>query len=260
MDDKDMFPACLQPLFLNGKSDMAPFFLQSALQYFDCFRTVSDRKTKDWVDEYLKKVENPVYYHDEPWLTLVSLFGLLNKNNNVSDSERVEAINTLFCDIYRKKAGTSVPDNSPHFESLTGGYVEVYLPENLVFRQYLREKVFKKIPFHHYKDRCDVLKEKLCRDSSSLEGNTNLDALISGYRAGGKRVHIFCEVKFLSDISKDIQYLTARNQIIRNIDAAIFLMTEGGKKTRGARRFLVRASHSRNLQNRKVWRAGAIAN
>lgn len=233
MDDKDTFPACLQPLFLNGKNDMAPFFSQSSLQYLDCFRSVSDRKTNDWVDEYLKKVDSPVYYHDEPWLTLVSLFGLLNKNNNVSDSRRVEAINALLGDVYLRKAGTSVLDNSPHFESVTGGYVEVYLPENLVFRKYLREKVFGNIPFHHYADRRTVLTDKLGRDSASLEGNTNLDALISGFRAGGNCVHIFCEVKFLSDISKDIQYLTARNQIVRNIDAAIFLLTEGGENLAG---------------------------
>ena len=63
-----------------------------------------------------------------------------------------------------------------------------------------------------------------------------MDTLISG-KTDGRNIHLFIEAKFLSDISKDITYVPVRNQIARNIDCAIDLMTAGGADLRGLEDF-----------------------
>jgi hypothetical protein len=59
--------------------------------------------------------------------------------------------------------------------------------------------------------------------------STGLGLLIRGKDAADQPIHIFIEAKFLSDISHDVIYIPVRNQIARNIDCAIELMTNGGK-------------------------------
>jgi hypothetical protein len=107
--------------------------------------------------------------------------------------------------------------------------MEVYLPENLKYRKYVQKTIFKDGPYHLYRDRKQKLKEKLEREKASFEGNTNLDGLISG-KSDGRDIHVFIEAKFLSDISKDIKYVSVRNQIARNIDCAMWLMTKREEK------------------------------
>jgi hypothetical protein len=133
--------------------------------------------------------------------------------------------------------GKGAKASAPRFSKLLGAQVEVCLRENLVFRDYLKRSTFKNGAYHPYADRRQTLAHKLSRESPSLEGNTMLDALISGEDYAGRRMYIFIEAKFLSDISKDISYLPVRNQLARNIDCALDLMTEGGSNLDGLNDF-----------------------
>lgn len=214
-------------------------------RYFDSKRAGllgqvgSKRNVEGWITEYSNKSSSKSFVHDEPWLTLVALYGLLGDQSDLTDSCRESAV----ADVLRK----AFPRDGagPDLKQLTGANVEVYLPELIRYRTYLAEGVFEgeRGPYHPYHDRKKALTAKLAniapRSSgkperkSSFEGNTNLDALISGIGHDDRPKQVFIEAKFLSDISKDITYVTVRNQIARNIDAALSLMTNDGANLEG---------------------------
>ena len=114
----------------------------------------------------------------------------------------------------------------PTFETVSDVTVEVILPEIRSYSEYLKSTFLKEGAYHPYPDRKSIIEEKLNKEKMSLEGNTNLDALISGSDVDGKDKFIFIEAKYLADVSKDTTYNTVRDQIIRNIDAAIYFMRE----------------------------------
>jgi hypothetical protein len=183
---------------------------------------------------------------------LFSLYGLFGDQNNIdNDKDRTTIINQLFSQVY----GKGKP--SPQFEKLSGAHIEIFLPEILKYRKYLYKTFFENDVFHLYPDikekikrkkedseeKLNIKQKKLKWDNNfdpkkmkSLEGNTNLDALITG-EAKKRNIYIFIEAKFLSDISKDIEYVPVRNQIARNIDAAIDITTEGGENLEGLQDF-----------------------
>ena len=198
------------------------------------FSSCAPRKTKDWIAEYQQVASCPAFYHHEPWLTLLAVYGLLGDQTDLENPERLAVFNELMNRVYVGKGAWA---EAPHFSKVFGAQVEVCLRENLVFRSYLKSATFKNGAYHPYSDRCQTLTEKLSRECASLEGNTMLDALISGQDGSGRRLHIFIEAKFLSDISKDISYLPVRNQLARNIDCAIDLMTNGGSNLDGLHDF-----------------------
>lgn len=75
---------------------------------------------------------------------------------------------------------------------------------------------------HLYPDRDKILNNKLVKKSASIEGNTNLDAMIKFKEKGCERTKfLFIEAKYLSDIDTKTTYNAFRNQIIRNLDAMI---------------------------------------
>jgi hypothetical protein len=145
------------------------------------------------------------------------------------DKARCAAVNELFGTLFSLRQGRGMP---PLFASLSGARVEAQLRENLRFRAYLRQTVFRDGPVHLFADRRTTLGRKLSQPAASLEGNTK-DALISGRAADGRQQYVFIEAKFAWDISKDISYLPVRNQLARNIDCAMDLLTEGGKRLDG---------------------------
>ena len=189
-----------------------------------------EKKVDKWLKKFKEKAEKNLE-HDEPWLTLVSLYGLFGDQKDNKDQKRT-VINELFSEIFSIRNGKS----SPHFDTLIGAHVEVYLPEIIRYRNYLKDVIFNNKAYHPYHDRLDAIREKLTSKNASFEGNTNLDALISGKRKG-RDMHVFIEAKYLSDISKDISYVPVRNQIARNIDTAIDLMTKDGKDLEGLNDF-----------------------
>jgi hypothetical protein len=184
------------------------------------------RNIEALLSEYEHKRTGKSLPHDEPLITLVSLYGLFGDQSDLDSRNRLSAVNKLFSDVLnRRKTPAEVQD----FTALTGAFVEVYLHENKKFRKFLRDTIFKEAAHHPYSDRRIALAGKRKKENASFEGNTNLDALISGKLSSGKPAHIFIEAKFLSDISTEITYLPVRNQIARNIDCALDLMTNGGK-------------------------------
>lgn len=230
-----MFPSgldCLSPYFSHPQSDGTGDTR---------FKFCVPRKTVDWIKEYESVIDTRSFYHHEPWLTLMALYGLLGDQNDLGSGHRSRAVNRLMDIVYSGKDDWA---DVAKFSTLAGSQVEVCLPELQIFRKHLKDIFVKRGIYHPYRDRRLILDEKLSdvsekpsQKSASLEGNTNLDALISGKDDKGRWVHIFIEAKFLSDISKDISYLPVRNQIARNIDCAVELMTERGKNLDGVNDF-----------------------
>jgi len=68
--------------------------------------------------------------------------------------------------------------------------------------------------------RIKTIEDKRKKENASFEGPTHVDLFIIG-RSGSINICFVIEAKFNSDISKDITYNPVRDQIIRNIDAAI---------------------------------------
>lgn len=192
-----------------------------------------DEKIERWLMTYRKKTEDGLLDHDEPWLTLVALYGIFGSQNDLTTHERIGALNRLLSDVFEKRHDSPEP---PRFDALEGAYLEVKLPEILRYREFIRHTIFCNGAYHLYPDVKRTLETKLKKANASFEGNTNLDALISG-RTAGRHTHILIEAKFMSDISKDITYVPVRNQIARTIDCGVDLTTKQGKDLDGLKDF-----------------------
>lgn len=213
---------------LEKEEEIIPYF-QSPQKANWCQKK-NDSQLKRCVDDFKKKAQN--IYHDEPWLTFMAFYGLLGNQKDVKFG--IKAMNNLFKEIFSNRQDAPEP---PFFEEFLEVNLEVYLPENLIYREYLKNKIFAENAYHPYLDRFKIIRdEKLSKENASLEGSTNLDALISG-RNGKHSINVFIESKFLSDISKDITYVPVRNQIARNIDCAIDIVTDHGRDLRGLENF-----------------------
>ncbi len=186
-----------------------------------------------WVADFRKRSHGALLDHDEPWLTLVALCGLFGDQSQLDDPKRVSAVNQLLATVFHERKGEPSP---PRFDELLGVQLEVGLPQNLPYRKYLRETVFAERSWHLYPDRLRRLEEKRKKGRASLEGSTYVDAIISG-RSAKRHIHVFLEAKFLSDISGQITYVPVRNQLARNIDCIIDVMTDGGSDLEGLHDF-----------------------
>ena len=169
-----------------------------------------------WKDIYRKKQANIA--HDEPWLTLVSLYSIFGDQSDFSD-DSIQALQDIL--------STSGFNRKVKVTTITEVSIEKILPEIKKYREYLYEILKKGGKLHLYPDRNITLNEriksKLSKNSNkeaSLEGNTNLDAQIT-FNADGRSKYLFIEAKLLSDIDTKTTYNPLRNQIIRNIDAMI---------------------------------------
>lgn len=162
-----------------------------------------------WVQIYKESLNN--ISHDEPWLTLVSLYTLFGDQQNLSSSNIINAFKELLT-----ISGFKTNINVDKIEQIS---LEKILPEIKVYREYLYD-LLKKGTFHLYPDRNKEMSKRLVGRKASLEGNTNLDAHIV-FSYSGKKKYLFIEAKYLSDIDTKTSYNPVRNQIIRNIDAMI---------------------------------------
>ena len=234
----DFKPRIVDTLLANGGEYIRRYFL--APDDGKCDSRIWDRVSKGdqptaskWIEKFKKKADQKILDHDEPWLTLVSMYGLCGDQTDNNNPRVLGAINEMFLSVFGYGPDQALP---PRFDELIGVHLEVKVPEIRKYRRFLKKEVFKEGPFHLYPDRRRLLEEKLRGEEARLEGNTNFDILVSG-RSDDRMIHVFIEAKFLSDISKDITYVPARNQIARNIDCAIDLMTKGGKDLSGLEDF-----------------------
>lgn len=173
----------------------------------------------DWRQKYKKKALEEIkgtkgakkIEHDEPWLTLISMYSIFDNqgNHNLKNSK-------LAFEELLSKSGFLKSVTPTNIERVL---LEVKLPEIIDYRKYLYSS-FEKELFHLYPDRNKMIKGRLTDQKVSLEGSTNLDLLISFIEEKIKKV-LFVEAKFMSDIDTKTTYNPVRNQIIRNIDAMI---------------------------------------
>lgn len=161
---------------------------------------------KDWQKKYDKKTNE--FDHDEPWLTLVATYSIFGKQDILDKNHhRIDAFNSLLQSCGLK--------NCPILESIEEIQFEKQLPEILSFRAMMASSAF-----HFFPDINKKIVRKKAKFKASFEGPTHVDIYIQG-KSGGKTIAFFIEAKFNSDISHDIRYNPARDQIARNIDAAI---------------------------------------
>ncbi len=182
-----------------------------------------------WTSKFFGKLseDKNTFYHDEPWLSLMAMWGLFG-DLSAGDEIGVETLN----DILEKKAGLRCPD--VRFKKITSCSLELQLPECLRYRLYIKELLRQpgKMVNHPYHDRDVVLKGKMDQSgNASIEGNTSVDIIVSGTSEKGKSLFVFIEAKFLSDISYQTTYVPVRNQIVRNIDSAIETLLKNEKPT-----------------------------
>lgn len=173
----------------------------------DYFNTKSKIK---WQERFTKTADK--INHDEPWLTLVAVFSLFGKKLDWNQTKRLDAFNMLL-----KTCGL---DNVPQIESITKIQFEKWIKEIPSYRNELKRSAF-----HHYPNiikEIDIRKQKRM---VRLEGPTHMDLFIQG-KSGERTIGFFIEAKYNSDISFDIKYNPARDQIARNIDAAIEYQSE----------------------------------
>ena len=234
----DLMPRIVETLLTNGGEKIRRYFVcpQSGngdARIWDRVSKGDQLSASKWIEKFKKKADEKKLDHDEPWLTLVSMYGLCGDQADNNNPQVLSAINEMFLSVFGYGPTQAHP---PRFDELIGIHLELKVPEIRKYRRFLKENVFKDGPYHLYPDRRRLLEEKLKEEEARLEGNTNFDILISG-RSDERKIHVFIEAKFMSDISKDITYVPARNQIARNIDCAIDLMTNGGENLSGLEDF-----------------------
>lgn len=165
----------------------------------------TEYKMEEWKKDYEIKARS--MGHDEPWLTLVAVRALFGGKADLKDMKRVDAFNSLL-----KSSGMVDP---PVLDEIIDIQLEKQLPEILSYREKLKNTAF-----HYFPQSIITIEEKRKKENASFEGPTHVDLFIIG-RSGEKNICFVIEAKFNSDISKDISYNPVRDQIIRNIDAAI---------------------------------------
>jgi hypothetical protein len=165
----------------------------------------------DWKNVYEAKLNQ--INHDEPWLTLIACYAIFGNQLDIN-KPRLNAINSIL--------NSSGVRDKFNFTKIHKVIVEEKLNEIIKYRNYLK-KAFTKENFHLYPDRINLINKKIGKHKASFEGNTNLDLLIEGI-SNNRKIIIYIEAKYLSDISYQITYNPVRDQIIRNIDCGIDLV------------------------------------
>jgi hypothetical protein len=128
-----------------------------------------------------------------------------------------------------ERAGLRPPSGVPRWADALPGpldlFFEVHLPSPRGYRQWLRQ---------HLDQRCPIpyLREKAAAAGTKLEGATHADAMLL---ARGTGVAVIFEAKVLSDVSTQVTFDIARNQLARTIDVMLEPPPAGQRPPLGAR-------------------------
>jgi hypothetical protein len=190
-------------VLVNDRSKIESYFPGNVGAWLDCYK------------DSIRRIE-----HDEPWVTLVSMYALFGDLREKNEQNRIDAFNKIL-----KNCGLK---NPPILTEIDKVLVERQFKEVILYRKHLHDKAKENSVFHYYKDRIDKIIEKAKRNQASFEGNTNVDLYIEA-KEGDRPVCFFIEAKFLSDISYQVSYSPVRDQISRNIDTGIQYIREEEK-------------------------------
>lgn len=171
----------------------------------------NEDRPEPWIDRFNKKILKNEVDHDEPWLTLVSLYALFGDQSNLKSMDCIFAINALLTNC-----GLNPP---PKITEIINVKIEKSFPEIMTFRAHLKQLAVGP-EFHHYPDRMVHSSKDKKKPRVSYEGNTKIDVFINA-KSGSRDLYFLIEAKFLSDISYQIKYSPVRDQISRNIDTGL---------------------------------------
>lgn len=172
------------------------------------------KNSAGWLEDYKKKAKS--INHDEPWVTLVALYALFGDQSRINDPKVIQSLEQLL--------SKSKPGWKEKIKSIKKIKVEFQPPEILSYRDHLHQ-LAKGPKYHLYPDRNDTIEKKAVKMKASFEGNTHMDVYLELECVSGN-VGVLIEAKYLSDISYQITYNPARDQIIRNIDCGIDMVND----------------------------------
>jgi len=114
-----------------------------------------------------------------------------------------------------QRAGLQPPSAFLHWKDALAGrldlFFEVSLPSPRGYKAWLREHLGERVPIPYLREQADARGVR-------LEGPTHADAVLLARRTG---VAVIFEAKVLSDVSTDITFDLARNQLARTIDVML---------------------------------------
>jgi hypothetical protein len=162
-----------------------------------------------WLLHYQSRLKD--IDHDEQWLTLYAVYSIFGRAHGRASPDWIAA--------FQKILASSGMADIPEIAGISTVNLEKMMPEIKDYQVYLYG-CLESGSYHLYPDRIASLRDKAARKSASLEGNTNVDVFIEA-STPLKKIVFFIEAKYLSDISYQITYCPARDQISRNIDCGI---------------------------------------
>ena len=156
-------PTIVDTLLANGGEKIRRYFLAPESvngdgRIWDRVSKGNEVTTSKWIEKFKRSASAKILDHDEPWVTLMALYGLFGDQADINNSQRLESINYLLSEVFNKRHGRPPP---PEFDYLIGVHIEVVLPEILRYREYVHKTIFRDGPYHLYQDRKLKLSEKL---------------------------------------------------------------------------------------------------
>ena len=131
MSDNKM-PGIVHTLLANDGEDIRRYFQKPTSGNGDerVWEKVSkgDKESvHKWIGEFRKKANSKSLDHDEPWLTLVAMYGLFGNQKDLHSAHRLDTINKLFFGVFQNRQDNN--PTPPQFDGLTGAHLEVKLPD-----------------------------------------------------------------------------------------------------------------------------------
>ncbi len=195
----------LEKYFVGNKKHQAGYFLHSIDKY-KIFENDKSMKKSDY--KFHRQAEK-----DERFYTARTFISIFEK----SDAEKKKDLENML-----SKAFGAKPDFSDKYDSWSdalGNEPKLILEHQLSAPKIFKEHLSKNLDKTHFVDYVlDMGKDKDGNFRRGLEGATHVDAHIE---CKDTNFSVLIEAKVLSDISYQVSYDMARNQIARNLDVML---------------------------------------
>ena len=108
----DLTPRIVDTLLANGGENIRRYFQSPGNadrdgRIWDKISKDHEESANKWIEKFKKSASGKTLDHDEPWLTLVALYGLFGDQTDNDNPRVLRAINDLFVNVFdhrREKA------------------------------------------------------------------------------------------------------------------------------------------------------------